>query len=54
MEEIINEIVVRVIGILGACLGLAVIMFLTYIAFTLYADRRERREKKKITSMSRR
>ena len=46
MEEIINEIVVRVIGILVACLGLAVIMFLTYIVFTLYADRRERREKK--------
>lgn len=46
MEEIINEMVVKLIGFFGACLGLAIIMLLTYIAFTLYADRRERREKK--------
>ena len=46
MEEIINEMIVKLIGFFVACIGLAVIMLLTYIAFTLYADRRERREKK--------
>jgi len=46
MEEAFNEVMIKVFGFIASCLGLAVIIHLSYIVFTLYADWRERREKK--------